>query len=644
MAITGLTTPHTYSSAYSYMPVRFVSDNVNTLTNFDYLVNITYDRVGVSSSLVVGIGGTIGTQLTLTQTHNFEIGDKVLLDDASDDYTGIYTVLDIVSTTVVIINLKETSPMIGPSTLSKTIPYKNLPDLDKESKITIHNSIKDFVTQNLEDVNEIFEGPDTVFDYDIQLGEQYTYHYPFVDNYAGSTGVGFNNTGLTAADLAFKVGDRVEIVQDITEWKFQSTFLPSGSINQLGLIGTTQNDFGIGIPVTVTGQIAEPSYNGSTVVADLVNSTRITVAKQWITDTTDAGSIFGYPRPTYNTIATITDIYDTVGFGVVVETDITWAGSSLPIGGKMYYADGRTTKDITVTGVTGMSAYNSYTDLIGYTADAMDKYVIQNRTANNNYSSTILSDDLTTEYRIEKESKSWLLQHMYITGITTQGRFEYFDASGNSISTVVINNVTTNDKDFYVPVGIDQVINSSNTFLFAGSPLSTVRDDVDKYTFAMYTMPTRISNEITFNVNDDCTSYEMLHLMWKDKLGSWLSYPFKYMSKDRTAFDRATFYQTNGKWDRGANTFGYDTFGRGEKSYFNQSRDSITLNSGWANEGENRLIKDLLDSASVYVQLEDGTLVGCILNDTDFTFSKKDNEMIYQYELDITLSNNAQRY
>ena len=70
----------------------------------------------------------------------------------------------------------------------------------------------------------------------------------------------------------------------------------------------------------------------------------------------------------------------------------------------------------------------------------------------------------------------------------------------------------------------------------------------------------------------------------------------------------------------------------------------MSLNSGWVTENENILIKDLLMSASVYIQDKDGNLKSCTVMNNELTFGSKQNDDIWQYKIDIKLSNDENRY
>ena len=266
----------------------------------------------------------------------------------------------------------------------------------------------------------------------------------------------------------------------------------------------------------------------------------------------------------------------------------------------------------------------------------MMDYMIQDTTLSGG-PATILSRDITN--RIEKSSKSWLLFHNDTTGLADGVKYQFYDVNNSLLATVYLENASGDEDDFYAPIGIDQIINATNKT--DTTPLSSVVDDVDYYTVrAIKNYGTTfdvIGDSITLELNNDCSRFDLLHLIWKDAKGSWLSYPFKYVHTDSTEVSRSEYYKNTFNWD--ADTFDY----KGNKSYFTRSRDKMVLNSGWVYDTENYLIRDLLVSADVYLQDENGNILGCQILNTDLTYGSAQKDQIYQYSLEIKLSNDEIR-
>jgi len=153
---------------------------------------------------------------------------------------------------------------------------------------------------------------------------------------------------------------------------------------------------------------------------------------------------------------------------------------------------------------------------------------------------------------------------------------------------------------------------------------------------------TQASNQICFELNKDCSKYEIYHLVWKDKLGSFISYPFIYVSRDNMEVDRKGYYKQNGTWEN--NTFGYDDYGRGDKNFYLRSRKSMIVNSGWLYEFERDLMEDLIQSPSVYLQTPDNRLFGGSLEEKKIEVYKQINDDLFSYSFNFVFSNNEYRF
>ncbi len=651
MAINIEQEPNQYSAGYSAIPLRVSSDNTD-LEGFKYLTNITYDEFRVTGTDVVSLDGTPRTEITFNTAHNYNVGDKLLFyNPNTPSYTGVYNVLAVTGIFDIVIDLTIGAPIDLTSTsyFYRIISYSMLPDLQGEAKLDLSNTIKDFLTQDFDGTDEIIEAPNTFLDYGLTLGEEFKYVFDFTDNiFLTGSKVGFINPSATSGDVddsPFKIGDQVQIQQELYEWEYDAVTLDAGSGNiNLGN-ATTDHGYEVGDLVTVTGQITEPSYNGAFTVTEVPDSKNIVLNKTHSTVVpAEPGTTQGIITPTYNTVATITDIYYDVTNGYVVETNLIFEQSTPPIAGSMKFADDRTTQDYVNVKVDDKKAYNSgFTKReYAFTGNDFDEYTVQIRALSSNNLSTILAKGIAREYRIELDSKSWLLNRTIGLGVfKASALITAFDSTGAKISETKINNSSLYE-DFYFPIGIDQVINNSNTSLLSGSALSVVRNDIAYYTVSSERQNNPNSNAIQFYINDDCSGYETYHLCWKDAFGSFITYPFKYVQKDMTEFERKTYYQKEGRWDS-VDGFGYDAFGRGETTYYNRQRDKMILNSGWVTEEENEIIKDLLGSSVVYVQETDGTMLAATIVNTEQEFGKKDTTNLWRFTFEVRLANNEFR-
>jgi hypothetical protein len=106
--------------------------------------------------------------------------------------------------------------------------------------------------------------------------------------------------------------------------------------------------------------------------------------------------------------------------------------------------------------------------------------------------------------------------------------------------------------------------------------------------------------------------------------------------------DTKRYYEHHGTWQK--DTFVYEDYGVGELKFYQRSRESFTLNSGWLYEFERELIKDLMQSPSVYLQTPSNKLYSCHLDQPKVELFKNINEQLFSYTFNVRTSNNEFRF
>lgn len=646
MSISAITQPHTYMAAYSAVPLKIYSDQWNQQELFKYIINVVFNTVTITADQSINIGNDVYTLLTSSTPHLFSIGDTVLLDDSINggQFTGYYIVQKIVSSTQFAIDLIPGVPFAGPGfTCSNAIKWKIAPDLDGYGKIDLSNTLKDFVTQNLTGQNSnyanAYDGDDTRFCYSIYCGSEQNYTFQFEDNLFLGGNVGFYNSSVTSlTGIPFEIGDVINVVQDVVEWPYTDNYF-AGNV---GFTGTQPHSFLVGQQVTVTGQQTYPFYNGVSTI-ESVGATTLVINKPWQGNTpVEPGFVYGNPRPEYNATCTITSIYVDPTYGVVIKTDMPFTTSSVPIGGIIQYADGQITENPVELKINGLCVYNSYVPTTEYSLTAFDKYVIQTRASTLNNLSTILTP--LNQYRVERNTRLFPLVHS-ISSTYVDGTFYMFYNNSTLLGSVYIPKPQVTDLDYYAPAGLEQILNTTYTNV-TGTFTSYYNNITNYEMFACDGVAPSVyaarTNPIYFKLNTDCSMYEIYHLMWKDSNGSFISYPFIYMSRENIEVDRRTYYKQTGTWKN--DSFQYDDIDTGEKNFYVKSRKSFILNSGWLYEFERALIEDLMQSASVYIQTPDNRLFQCHIESTELELFKNINEQLFSYTFNIRTSINEYRF
>ena len=646
MSYSAITIPNIYMGAYSAVPLKVYStDNVSP--SFKYIINACWNTVSINNVSSINIGNNVFTLLTSSTPHLFQVGDTVLLNDSVNSglQTDYYIVTDIISSTQFAISLTPNVPFNNTGfTCSNVIKWKLNPDLEGYGKLDLSSTLKDFVSQDLTGQTTNYSlpyiAPNTKFCYTLFGGSEKRYTFNFDDNIYTSGGtVGFYSSGTTSlSGVPFQIGDLILIEQNLTQWPYTDNYFGAGGV---GFTGTTQHSFLTGQPITIAGQETFPYYNGQSTILS-TTTYGFVINKTWQGNTpVEPGFAYGMARPEYNTTALITNIYVDPTYGVVIVTDQPFTTASVPISGSITYANGQMTTFPIETTISGGCVYNARIPNNQYSVSAFDPYVIQTRSFSANNFSTIFSG--STNYRVERNTIGFMLTHS-ISNTYVDGSYYRF-YNGSTLLGAVFIPKPTGALDFYAPIGMGQIagsnyVNVSGTFSgYSGSVTNYIMDAREEVASNVYAERT---NPIRFQINTDCSMYEVYHIMWKDRLGSFVSYPFIYMSRDNVSVDRKSYYKQNGNWDN--NTFGYTDYDKGEKDFYVKSRKSLVLNSGWLYQFETQLMEDMIQSASVYVQTPDNRLYQAHLNETDLELYKNINEQLFSYTFNLRLSNNEYRF
>lgn len=639
-------------NSFAYNRNEYVlSSDISGFNKFKYLTNIIYNIEVISAYQPVEFNGLIYTQLTLNNIQ-FLIGDKVFLDG-----NGIYNILNITGNNVIIdADINDVTIVNSVTTLSRVISYK----LDKEPTLGLgvidySNTLRNFCTHKLSDFNGIYWSREVIQPYKLAFGEEYEFEYEFEDNGFFSGNVGFINTSLSAsytASIPFQIGDSILIQQEQQEFIYNE----SGVVgDRLAFTGSGGHNFREGQQVFITGQVNQPQYNGYTTVISGEGTSLLVVDKQFNGGEIRSGSIFGTPIPEYNTVATITNIYYTSSIGIVIETDLPFLAATSPIPGKIKWADNKL-----------LQKYQSPTDYKLSSTGKLDKlqqfssnqelFHLNPLISSSQYVSSIIS--LTSnnyKHRIEYDTKSWVLikpsyQSNNFNTSSLDIKYTFYDITGSLLGTgsfhysgsIKFNKdgnlplSPQSEYGIYIPTGLNQLSSSLQFTSSINYP------DIKEYKLEI-TNNIATTQPITFRLNDDCNpQYGVYHILFKDSLGSWLSYPFKYKSFTSTETNTKTYYKKEGQLD--GNQKIYSTYDRGRTNIYKRYTDKVRLTSGWVNDNENIIIKDLLTSPEIYIQDENNILRAAQLLNTDVELGKSVNTNIFNYTLEVSYSIDELRF
>lgn len=356
----------------AFNPKEFLLYNGDLVPNpaidkFKYLFGILYNRIDFYDPKPIEYNGNIHLNISvdvdtiefasgIAIIFNIKKGDKVYLDGL-----GYTTILEItfpaffMGTPVVsiILGFDYNSVFLDvPTSFYKTINHKIDPNPDMIYRLfgtgylNIAQDLRNMVSPSFNKTPIGYYAPSVVFNYEISTGSEFKYSFQFEDNGSFTGGaLGFYNSSYPSlAQVPFKIGDVINVKQDMYAWQYDDNFFFSGAV---GFQGSGIHNFLPGQQVIVTGQETYQVYNGYQTVNTITvtNTNQLAIDMTWISGTpTEGGTIYGHPRPEYDGVATITEIYYDMTLGVVIVTDKPFTSSSTAIGGNITYADGRKLK------------------------------------------------------------------------------------------------------------------------------------------------------------------------------------------------------------------------------------------------------------------------------------------------------------
>ena len=600
--------PSKHSAGMNQMPVSVEFLPSDSYDNWSLITNILFYCREVYS-MDPYFDNEIYTEVTTTIDHSFEVGDRVMI--FRGEGIGYYNVIRVTATNKFIIDSIFVSYTGSPTTYIGRV-ISGLRDYNKDYKInfSIDEECVDYLGSRI--LNGVPYGNDS-FNYFLSIGEQYNFIYHFYDNFAGTGGkVGFHAGTWSYSsidEIPFEVGDEIIIEQDLFEWVYTDNFF---SLGNLAFTSSNIHNWEVGDIVTVTGQITEPNYNGDVKVLEVLSNKSIRVDKWFSTSTpVEGGSIFGTPFPQYNTTATITDIYYDTVLGVCILTDLDFAGSSQPIGGKIKLLNGEPFINYTVYDTFGLTAagFDYQTarlcrfDRPYYTDKLLNEYI--GGTSSSKWS-TILKQDGTWN-RIDKTGLSFI--RMRFDQSTTLGyaKVDFYNSNDIYLGSSKLTNVFGYIGIYYndLGVGLSQMLSNVDRVDLGLFNMATEYDNIWKWNIRWYdTDDNPISTSVKFKLDDDhACDLDVFNLMWLDSYGSYISFPFRYAFTDGKEVDRSQYYKQEGVCNN--SSFEVETSERGVFNFYNKSRSKIKLTSGFIEDGENYLFSDLIESTDIYLTSRD---------------------------------------
>lgn len=127
--------------------------------------------------------------------------------------------------------------------------------------------------------------------------------------------------------------------------------------------------------------------------------------------------------------------------------------------------------------------------------------------------------------------------------------------------------------------------------------------------------------------------FDNVRLGWVNEHGGWDFMNFCQKNEEVIEVERRRYRKVVGTY--AASTFGFNTYDRGLTENKPNAKRYLNIESGWLQEGEFEFLKSLIQSQSVYIINDNGTITPVLIEDTSFTVKKARDKKQYNQALKL---------
>jgi hypothetical protein len=248
--------------------------------------------------------------------------------------------------------------------------------------------------------------------------------------------------------------------------------------------------------------------------------------------------------------------------------------------------------------------------------------------------SLFLTDFPRTEKRYVRFDENLFLASFCTVSAPITLFIQLFDIAGNTIAS---DSYGLTQTDF-------TLINVGPQIIVANTTIT--QNDFDQcYRYYVYIDYSGASNTETYFIymDQDCTRYDPVRLLWLNKYGVWDSFTFKLLSQESTDVTSSRYEGEPGEW--GGSDYRY-TLSKGmNRTYHKHAVDKLLINSDWMKEAvQNWLVRELFESPVVYIQQSDGSVELVNVTNANYILKqrRKDGLIQEQILLEKTYISNSQ--
>lgn len=300
--------------------------------------------------------------------------------------------------------------------------------------------------------------------------------------------------------------------------------------------------------------------------------------------------------------------------------------------GTVYWANNRKTTS-TATTISDLYAFNgvrSFKDFFNYSEVT---YLIDQAVSST--TKNLLTDLPVSGFTVTPEQDLWLslFRDPTTTGQTIQYRIE------NSNGDVFYNAANLSSYSSFestVAAGPGNI----NPLLLSGS-LPVIKSDTTYYDFWLAETQanggSQLSQKYRINVDQRCKISDK-EILFKDRMGSWLSFAFQLKDKETGTIERQNYNKYLGAVDS-VNGWEYNLSDAGQTNYSVNVIKEFELNTNWMNDEMSVMFEQLLSSPTTFIKMDDGIYYSCIVQDNGFETARQRNKILIKKSVRVRMSN-----
>lgn len=449
-------------------------------------------------------------------------------------------------------------------------------------------------------------------DNDTQNGFQF-----IVDIFSASTAHRIQRYKFPANPQGFGVKDIHRTLENYVSYDLDDSLTATGVTSSNGSFFKYDLQFGEEYKFTWT---FDDNFAGSTGAGFTASTQHYFAVGDRINITQDAG----YTHEEYNGTHVITAVPD----NYAIEIDVSFKGSTPAEGGGAIYSNQKKTIFSGLTAISGLTVNNGALSHLDYIDYDVDNYNLTGGT------SGLLWTDMPANYKFRTTNRAWVNYYASSGNTVRKVIVRAYDAAGNVEGTFYTN---TNSPINYRHFGVGPWNMTWWAMATSGSSsLPIIKTTTKSYDIQLYdNSEVPLSELLTFEIDDTCTMFDNIELVFQDRKGNFTTANFQLARKESINIEKDEYKKPFGSVNS-SGVYSYDSKSRGRTVYDVTETKQFEANSNWVTETTADYLRQLFTSPEVYWN-DNGTFKPVIITNSFYKIPKQQTDKLFNVTVNFEL-------